>query len=161
MNYSSVPVHQPDNRLRDTDFLEALSPGEIAELRRSQAELLRRFWLQRRLLLRAAIAGLVVSMVIAFLIPPRYTSTVQLMPPDSHSGTGLAMIAALASKGTGGTNLGSMAGDLLGMKSAGALFVGVLRSQTTVRDRGARETGWAHGDNRRPQERDHQHQCDR
>jgi uncharacterized protein involved in exopolysaccharide biosynthesis len=130
MNYSSAPVRHQEAKPRDTDFVEALSPDETAELRRSQAELFRSFWLKRRLLVGAAVAGLVISTVLAFLIPPRYTSTVQLMPPDSHSGTGLAMIAALASKGTG-NGLGSMAGDLLGMKSTGALFVGVLRSQTT------------------------------
>jgi len=38
------------------------------------------------------------------------------------------MMAAMAAKVGGG--LGSMAGDLLGVKSSGALFIGVLRSQT-------------------------------
>jgi len=38
------------------------------------------------------------------------------------------MMAAMAAKAGGG--LGSMAGDLLGVKSSGALFIGVLRSQT-------------------------------
>jgi capsule polysaccharide export protein KpsE/RkpR len=38
------------------------------------------------------------------------------------------MMAAMASKVGGG--LGSVAGDLLGVKSSGALFIGVLRSQT-------------------------------
>ena len=50
------------------------------------------------------------------------------MPPDTQSSSGLAMMAAMASKVGGG--LGSVAGDLLGMKSSGALFIGVLRSQT-------------------------------
>jgi capsule polysaccharide export protein KpsE/RkpR len=51
----------------------------------------------------------------------------QLMPPDSHSSSSLALIAGLAGQ-TGG--LGTIAGDLLGMKTTGALFVGVLRSRT-------------------------------
>jgi len=46
----------------------------------------------------------------------------------------LAMIAALASKGGAAPALSSMAGDLLGVKSSGALFVGILSSQT-VQDR--------------------------
>jgi capsule polysaccharide export protein KpsE/RkpR len=58
------------------------------------------------------------------------------MPPDSQSGSGLAMLAALTSKGGATSNNvgGAIAGDLLGMKSSGALFVGVLGSRT-VQDR--------------------------
>jgi uncharacterized protein involved in exopolysaccharide biosynthesis len=65
---------------------------------------------------------------VAFLIPKSYTSTTQLMPPDPQSTSGMAMMAAMAAKAGGG--LGAVAGDLLGVKSSGALFVGVLRSQT-------------------------------
>jgi capsule polysaccharide export protein KpsE/RkpR len=53
------------------------------------------------------------------------------MPPDNQSGSGLAMLAALTGKAGG---LGAIAGDLLGTKSSGALFVGVLGSKT-VQDR--------------------------
>ncbi len=99
------------------------------EVRERQAKLLRLLWDARRDLFRAAAIALVASTLIAFLIPPSYTSTAQLMPPDEQSSSGLAMMAAMASKVAGG--LGSVAGDLLGMKSSGALFVGMLRSQTT------------------------------
>lgn len=91
------------------------------------------FWDRRQFLGKVFVAGLVVGSVIAFLIPSRYESTVELMPPDNQSGSGLAMLAALTSKsGTGG--IGAIAGDLLGVKSSGALFVGVLSSET-VQDR--------------------------
>jgi uncharacterized protein involved in exopolysaccharide biosynthesis len=100
----------------------------IEEVRQRQAKLLRLLWDSRRDLLRAAAIALVASTLVAFLIPKSYTSTAQLMPPDTQSSSGLAMVAAMASKVGGG--LGSMAGDLLGMKSSGALFIGVLRSQT-------------------------------
>jgi uncharacterized protein involved in exopolysaccharide biosynthesis len=94
-----------------------------------QAEQLRLFWARRRFLLRATAIGLIASTVAAFLIPKQYTATTQLMPPDAQSTSGMGMMAAFAAKGGGG--LGSMAGDLLGLKSSGALFVGVLRSQTS------------------------------
>lgn len=100
----------------------------IEEARERQAKLLRLLWGTRRDLFRAAVIGLVASTLIAFLIPKSFTSTAQLMPPDTQSSSGLAMMAAMASKVGGG--LGSVAGDLLGMKSSGALFIGVLRSQT-------------------------------
>src|SRR5438034_5925227 len=67
--------------------------------------------------------------MVAFLIPKSYTSTTQLMPPDPQSTSGMAMMAAMAAKAGGG--LGGVAGDLLGLKSSGALFIGVLRSETS------------------------------
>ncbi len=94
-----------------------------------QAERLRLLWDKRQLFLRAAAAGLAVSTLAAFLIPTAYTSTTQLMPPDPQSASGMAMMAAMAGKAGG--SLGGVAGDLLGLKSSGALFIGVLRSQTS------------------------------
>ena len=99
----------------------------IEDSREWQAERLRLLWRHRRFFLRAAGLGLVASTLVAFLIPKSFTSTAQLMPPDTQSSSTLAMMAAMASK-VGG--LGSVAGDLLGVKSSGALFIGVLRSQT-------------------------------
>jgi uncharacterized protein involved in exopolysaccharide biosynthesis len=93
---------------------------------------LRLLWEGRRFLVRLTVWGLVLSAIIAFLIPKCYESTTRLMPPDSQSGSGMAMMAALAGKG--GLGLNSMAGDLLGMKSSGALFIDILRSRT-VEDR--------------------------
>ena len=96
-----------------------------------QAERLRLLWDRRRFFLRAAAVGVLGSTFVVFMIPKSYTSNTQLMPPDTQSTSGMAMIAALATKGSGGLGLGSMAGDLLGLKSTGALFIGVLRSQTS------------------------------
>jgi len=42
----------------------------------------------RRLLLRTLVAAAVLSLLTAFLIPKRYTSTARIMPPDSNSGSG-------------------------------------------------------------------------
>jgi capsule polysaccharide export protein KpsE/RkpR len=90
-------------------------------------------WARKRFIQRAALIGLVAGLLFAFAIPKRYESTTQLMPPDTQSGSGLAMLAALSSKSSAG-GLAPLAGDLLGMKSSGALFVGILRS-ATVEDR--------------------------
>jgi uncharacterized protein involved in exopolysaccharide biosynthesis len=93
---------------------------------------LRLLWEGRRFLVRLTVWGLVLATIIAFLIPKRYESTTRLMPPDAQSGSGMALMAAMAGKG--GLGLSSMAGDLLGMKSSGALFTDILRSRT-VEDR--------------------------
>jgi uncharacterized protein involved in exopolysaccharide biosynthesis len=102
------------------------------EVRTRTVGQLRLFWAERRFLSKATLAGLLLGCLIAFLIPSRYESIVKLMPPDNQASSGMAMLAALASKG--GSSLGGIAGDLLGMKSSGALFIGVLSSRT-VQDR--------------------------
>jgi uncharacterized protein involved in exopolysaccharide biosynthesis len=84
-------------------------------------------WREREFVFRCAAVGLVVSTIVAFLIPVRFTSTTRLMPPD-QAGQGLAtMLAAL---GKGGGELGALGGELLGLKTSGDLFIGVLRSRT-------------------------------
>ena len=93
---------------------------------------LRLLWSSRRVLAKASAIGLAVGCAAAFLIPARYESSVQLMPPDNQSGSGLAMLAALSSKS--GNAIGGLAGDFLGIKSSGALFIGILGSRT-VQDR--------------------------
>jgi capsule polysaccharide export protein KpsE/RkpR len=95
---------------------------------------LRMLWNHRPLLFRWAAWGLLAAILIAFLIPKEYEATTRLMPPDDQSGTSLAIMAALGGRigggGGGGGGLGAIAGDLLGMKSSGALFTGMLKSRT-------------------------------
>lgn len=89
-------------------------------------------WEQRRFLWRVTVLAFVIATVVAFLIPKRYQSTTRLMPPDQQSGSGMAMLAAMSGKA--GVNLGGLAGDLLGVKNSGDLFLDILRSRT-VEDR--------------------------
>jgi capsule polysaccharide export protein KpsE/RkpR len=88
-------------------------------------------WDHRRLLLRCAAIGLVASTLIAFLIPVRYTATTQLMPPD-QAGQGMASMLAALSKSVG--DLGGIGTELLGLKTTGDMFVGVLHSRTVADD---------------------------
>lgn len=95
----------------------------------------RTLWDERLLISRIVLACLLGATLVAFLLPKRYNATSKLMPPDNQSNSGLAMIAAMATKNTSApSGLGSVAGDLLGMKSSGALFLGILGSET-VQDR--------------------------
>jgi uncharacterized protein involved in exopolysaccharide biosynthesis len=43
---------------------------------------LRVCWNRRRIICRVAGMGLMLSAIVAFLIPKRYTTTTRLMPPD-------------------------------------------------------------------------------
>jgi uncharacterized protein involved in exopolysaccharide biosynthesis len=100
------------------------------------------FWLNRRILGRCLVAGLVASTIVAYLIPKQYESTTRLMPPDQHTGggAGLAIMASMATGGgesanaLGGSALGSLATDLLGLHNTGAVFADMLKSRT-VQDR--------------------------
>src|SRR6266404_2877288 len=103
----------------------SLPSVSLDDSRAWQAEHLRLLWSSRWLLFRSFAVGLIASTLVAFLIPKSYTSTTQLMPPDPQSASGMAMMAALAAKAGGG--LGAVAGVMLGLKSSGALFIGVLR----------------------------------
>ena len=108
-------------------------PVEPVETQQTFLPYLRLFWEHRRFLLRTGGYALLASILIAFLIPARYQSLTRLMPPDSQSASGIGMLAAMAGK-SGAAGLGGLAGDLLGVKSSGALFVGILGSET-VQDR--------------------------
>src|ERR1051326_4746454 len=115
---------------RPPQYTEAELESELIPIRedsdeRVSIDKLRVLWERRALLYRWAMIGLVASTMIAFLIPPRYTTTVHLMPP-SQGGQGLAsIVGALGKVG----ELASLGGDLFGVKTSGDLFVGVLKSE--------------------------------
>jgi capsule polysaccharide export protein KpsE/RkpR len=89
-------------------------------------------WANSATLYRLSLYALLVSTLIAFLIPNRYESTARLMPPDTQSSSGLAMAAAAMSGNSGGGGLGALASDFLGLKSNSDIFVGILSSRTVL-----------------------------
>lgn len=103
---------------------------EDSATRTSFLPYLQLFWASRRFLFRTAVYSLLASTLIAFLIPVRYQAVTRLMPPDAQP-AGLGMLAAMAGRaGAAGGALNGLAGDLLGVKSSGSLFVGILGSDT-------------------------------
>jgi capsule polysaccharide export protein KpsE/RkpR len=84
-------------------------------------------WENRRMLYRVAAWALVLSIIVVFLIPNQYESSISIMPPDPMSGSG-AMLAALASKAS--PELATLAGGLLGTKSSGALYAALFHSRS-------------------------------
>lgn len=120
---------KPESVVVDHPTAEEIYAQELeAKLTRQQImEKFRLLWLNRSLLFRVSLAGLVLATVVAFLIPKRYVSTTRLMPPDSQSTSSLALVSALS--GQSGL-LGGLAGNLLGIQSTGDLFIGVLRSRS-------------------------------
>jgi capsule polysaccharide export protein KpsE/RkpR len=138
-----TPTQQPED-------VAGRAPGEVGvrddviAARDKSIERWRLLWKERRFLAKVAGISIVLGLLVAFLIPNHYASTVQLMPPESE-GSGMGMMTALMSGGGsgggksgggggggggGGSGLGAIAGDLLGLKNVGAEYVGVLKSRT-------------------------------
>lgn len=123
------PQDVPEGGVSDSAFISAKPRSPYGVL-----PYLQLLWANRRSLWRAGLYAMVASVAIALLIPVRYEAVTRLMPPDSGS-EGLGMLAAMAARGNAGlTSLGGIAGDLLGVKTSGALFVGILGSET-IQDR--------------------------
>ncbi len=127
-----------------------LLPGElISSIPAAGGRLLPLFVRERWRILRWAVAGAVIFAVVALLIPSRYESAAQLMPPDQNSGSLLG--AALERAQSMG-----LPADMLGAKTNGAVFVKILSSQSAADALIARfdlrhvyGTGWAEKTRRR------------
>lgn len=111
--------------------IEPRDGESLRQARERSVMRMRVLWNNRRQLIRSAVVGLVCATALAFLIRNRYQATVELMPPNQSAGSGVMMLAALSSHAAGG--LSGLAENALGLKTTGALFIGVLES-TTVRD---------------------------
>ena len=102
--------------------------------------LLRMLLGERLFLGRVTIYGLIVAIAAVLLLPSRYKSVVRLMPPESQSGSSMAMAAMMAAKdslgsmGGLGPSLAGAAGDVLGLKNSSALFADILQGRT-IKDR--------------------------
>jgi uncharacterized protein involved in exopolysaccharide biosynthesis len=70
-------------------------------------------------------AGILATIVV-FIIPAKYTATTLILPPAQNS----SMSSALLGQLTGSAALASAAGETLGIKNTGDMYVSLLRSQT-------------------------------
>ena len=86
-------------------------------------------WRGRRFVLRTTAIAFAASLLLVCLLPKRYDSVTQIMPPDQGSSGGALALAALA-RGGGLGSLGGLAGGLLGGHTTTALFIDLLHSGT-------------------------------
>jgi capsule polysaccharide export protein KpsE/RkpR len=94
-------------------------------------ELLTAIWQRRWWLFKLVVIGVPLTIGISFLIPNRYTSTAQLMPPDQQSLTNMSMLNALA----GGTAFSaSSMSSLMNARTPGSTSIGILSSRTAQDD---------------------------
>src|SRR5258708_9643504 len=83
-----IDLEQPDEAILAEEAEQEVSRAKNVAVQRL-------VWENRHFILRWMAIGLLVSTVIAFLIPKRFESTALLMPPDQgSSGMGMALLAA-------------------------------------------------------------------
>ena len=123
-----MPLSEADREIltRETSHAQMPKPGQWL----SWTEVVFRLWLQRRRIARWVVLGFLLSVFVAWRYP-KYDSTVQIMPPDGGSSSGLAALIPALTKSPG---LAGLAGDLTGAKTSGAVFVKVLASRSLQDD---------------------------
>ncbi|MGH9688092.1 MAG: GumC family protein [Candidatus Acidiferrales bacterium] len=109
-----------------------IGPEVAAAARERRLARIRLLWERRALLGRVTAIGILCCIAIAFLISSKYTSTTRLMPPDQEGSPGLGMLAQLFTSSKSGESggLSGVASNVLGLKTSGALFIGILQSRT-------------------------------
>jgi uncharacterized protein involved in exopolysaccharide biosynthesis len=125
-------MEQPQGATFGTEFsteaneTESISVGEVdIALNIRIARFLRLCWVRRRIFFGTIGTGILLSLLYTLSLPKMYTSTTTLMPPDSTSSS--SNLVSLLSNAGPAASVGSAA---LGIKTPGAVFVGILGSRT-------------------------------
>ena len=116
-NYSSSAVE-----------IEAAVPQLVERESARTANLLLFLVQERRFIAKTLLIGMVVAAIISLLIPPEYESTTRIMPPDKQGLEGLAGMLAAASETGAGSLVGGIVSDAVGVKTSGAVYSGILKS---------------------------------
>jgi uncharacterized protein involved in exopolysaccharide biosynthesis len=81
---------------------------------------------RKSLILKVTIAFAILSIVISFLLPKRYTATVLLLPPQQNTSLGVQLASQLGSLG----GMAALAGGGNLLKNPNDMYVGLLKSRT-------------------------------
>jgi len=81
---------------------------------------------RKRLILGVTAVFAVGAIVVSLVLPPRYTATVMLLPPQQASSMGAALASQLGNLG----GMAALAGGSLGLKSPNDMFVAMFKSRT-------------------------------
>jgi uncharacterized protein involved in exopolysaccharide biosynthesis len=82
---------------------------------------------QKRIVLGIPLLAGIVALVIALLLPPTYTASVRILPPQQKESSASAVLGSLAGVSGG---LGTNVGQALGFRNPNELYVGILRGRT-------------------------------
>jgi len=123
-----MPMGRTTNEVLVEQHRDREIDDKLVEIQRWSA-IAGHLWSRRIRVLLWTLAGALLSAVLTLHFC-KFESTVQIMPPDTGGGglSALALPGLMKTPALAG--LAGMAGDLLGMKSTGALFTKVLGSRT-------------------------------
>ncbi len=134
---ATVPIYAPSIHPE----LEKRYSPPAPEPEDKKGEKLWALWRSRRFIWGVAWKTLLASIILAFVIPAHYKSSVRFVPAENSSsnGSGSGSMMGLLSKAIAGSDNSSMgfgldAASLLGAKTPGAFYVEVLKSRS-VQDR--------------------------
>jgi tyrosine-protein kinase Etk/Wzc len=92
-----------------------------------------------RMIIIASVAVTVAAYLILFILPNKYTATARLLPPQENLTMSAQLLDSLggrvspgAGPGGPGGSMGGMAAGLLGLRSAGDLYVAIATSNTAL-----------------------------
>jgi uncharacterized protein involved in exopolysaccharide biosynthesis len=95
------------------------------------ADIVTVLWWRRRWIVMITGLGLLLAVGYALSIPNEYESTARLMPPDQQS---LATASSLSALTGAGSIASSFAGGAMNQRTPGAMFIGILNSDTVQND---------------------------
>ena len=124
--------------MRETIYNDVEAPREPAPQRRLHADV---DWLDlavvlskhRKSILKATLIGLVLSSIVAFIIPSKYTAKAKVLPPSNSPNVANMLMGSLAN-GTGamGGAASSMLTGAMNLKNPSDIYVAMLRSRTVA-----------------------------
>jgi capsule polysaccharide export protein KpsE/RkpR len=106
--------------------VQQVAVGEVAPIRIPISITAAEIWQQRRRIAIIGGIGLVLSAIIAFLIPEQFQSTAQLMPPDPQTFTRISLLNPMSGSAL---MLPGMGSGLLNTRTAADTAIGVLSSE--------------------------------
>lgn len=110
--------------LRSQETTSAASPMPESDV--SILDLLVVISERKRIVLRVTGAVVLLSIILAFVIPKKYAASVTLLPPRENSSLSAALSSELGSLG----GMAALAGSGLGMKNPNDMYVALLKSRT-------------------------------
>ena len=117
-------VEESARALSDTEGTEPVLTSSAEEISLLDLSIvIVRKW---RLIVKVTLGMALVGLIIALLLPTRYTASTSLLPPQQSSSAGASLMAQLGSLGS----VASLAGGSLGLKNPNDLQVAMLKSRT-------------------------------
>jgi uncharacterized protein involved in exopolysaccharide biosynthesis len=81
---------------------------------------------RKRVILTVTAVFAILAIIVSLLLPPRYTATVTILPPQQNSSMGAALASQLGNLG----GMAALAGGSLGLKNPNDMYVAMFKSRT-------------------------------